>query len=624
VSVQSSSILVVAADGPSRDAMVRRLSDQGCHVAVVGGGAEAECRGRESRFELATLASKMGVWDWDLVTGEVYYSAWWKAMLGYGDEEVDGTPEAWLSRLHPTERPKIQSVLDGLLDGRTEVSDTEHRVLHKDGHYRWVQTRALLVRDEEGKPRRMVGAVSDITSVKVADLLTGLPNRLLFADRLGHCLARMRRRSGYLFAVLFLDLDHFKDVNDSLGHLVGDQLLIQVGQRIERCVRATDTVGRLPESHTVARLGGDEFTILLEDLSTSLGAALVAERIQRAIGQPFFIGGHEIFTSVSIGIVTGTAAYEHPDDILRDADTAMYRAKAEGRARFAVFDPAQRTAVVERLQLAHDLKRALERREFRVVYQPVVDLQTGRLAGFESLVRWLHPTRGAVPPSAFIQLAEETGLIVPLGQWVFRESCETMARWCRNRVIPDSFKLSVNMSGREFTQPNVVEFLQSVLDDTGAPANRLTIEITESVLMQHAQVMARRIAQFRALGLQIAIDDFGTGYSSLSYLHEFAVDTLKIDRSFVSRISATGEHIEIARAVIALAHNLGLSVVAEGVETPEQFAWLARLGCEFGQGFCFARPGSLEDVEALLDAGTIWTPSGREAGQRTLFPTPAE
>jgi diguanylate cyclase (GGDEF)-like protein/PAS domain S-box-containing protein len=425
------------------------------------------------------------------------------------------------------------------------------------------------------------------------DGLTGLPNRALFMDRLRLAVGRAARSKDYLFAVLFLDLDRFKNVNDSLGHTIGDQLLIAIARRLEKCLRHIDTV---------ARFGGDEFAVLVDGVEDEGDAVRVAERLHREVSTPINIGGLEVFTSASVGIALSSTGYEQPEDVLRDADTAMYRAKAAGKARHEIFDKAMHERAVALLQLETDLRRAVERGEFVVHYQPIVSLSDDRVRGFEALVRWCHPERGLVAPSEFISVAEETGLIIPLGLWVLREACAQMARWQASYSSTSSLSLSVNISGNQFMQPDLVEQIKRVLDETGFDPRRLQLEITESSVIRNTETVTAMLVQLRSLGIRLSMDDFGTGYSSLSYLHRFPIHTLKIDRSFVSGCGA-GDDGEIVRTIIMLARNMGMDVVAEGVETREQLASLRDLRCEYGQGFLFSHPLDADTVARLLESG---------------------
>ncbi len=429
------------------------------------------------------------------------------------------------------------------------------------------------------------------------DTLTGLPNRTLFMDRLGHALARMKRRPDYLYAVLFLDLDRFKVVNDSLGHLMGDELLISISRRLQACLRAGDTV---------ARLGGDEFAVLLDDLTDSEQVLEVSERIQQALAQPVMLDGHEVRSSASIGIAMSVTGYDLPSDVLRDADLALYRAKSKGRACHEVYDQALHAHAVTLMQLETDLQRALERKELLLHYQPIVSLATGRVTAFEALARWRHPQRGLVSPGEFIPVAEDTGLIVPLGQWALREACRQVRAWRERFPSQAHLSVCVNLSAKQFAQPDLVEQITGILHDTGLEPSALGLEITESVMMEQADRATAMLTQLRARNIPLHLDDFGTGYSSLSYLHRFPIDLLKIDRSFVSRIGEGGQNSEIVQAIVSLAHNLKIGVIAEGVETAEQLALLRALECDFGQGYYFAQPMDSQAVEALLAAEVPW------------------
>jgi diguanylate cyclase (GGDEF)-like protein len=419
------------------------------------------------------------------------------------------------------------------------------------------------------------------------DALTNLPNRAFLAENLKFVIERARQHDDFHFAVLFLDLDRFKNVNDSLGHSIGDQLLTAMARRLEHCIRGTDMV---------ARLGGDEFAILLDGIEDSHEATNMAKRIQEELESPFDLSGHEVFTTTSIGIALSSTGYDHPELMLRDADTAMYRAKAQGKACYELFDKGMHARAVYLLQMETDLRRALDREEFRVHYQPIVALDTGQLAGFEALLRWEHPERGFVSPGDFISLAEDTGLIVPLGMWVLKRACQQLSKWQWQSHSARSLFMSVNLSSKQLAQSALVNQIREVLSETHLEPRHLKLEITESAVMDNAETAVQLLRRLKALGVQLSIDDFGTGYSSLGYLHRFPVDTLKIDRSFIGRIGETAENIEIVRTIVSLAENIGMEVVAEGVETLAQFRQLRKLNCQYGQGYLFARPA---------DAGTI-------------------
>jgi len=568
--------------------------------------AQEALKESEERYALAARGSNDGLWDWNLSANVVHFSPRWKSMLGYQEGQIGNAPEEWFDRIHDADRERVKEEIAAHQKGLTPHFESEHRVLHKDGTFRWMLSRGVAVQDASGNALRMAGSQTDITEGKVSDPLTGLPNRLLFIDRVGRLIKHTKRRKDQLFAVLFLDLDGFKMINDSMGHLVGDQLLLGVAQRLEKCLRATDTVARLGESFTVARLGGDEFTVLLDDIKDPSDAKRAADRMMKALASPFILGGKEVFTSVSIGIALSNSAYEQPEDMLRDADTAMYRAKSQGKARYEVFDADMRASVLARLQLETDLRHALERGEFRNFYQPIVALVSGEIAGFEALLRWQHPTRGLLGPIEFIPVAEETGLIRELGWWNLREACRQISEWRAGIIAHSHLTMSVNLSAKQFLQPNLVEDIRKLLGELALPPEALKLEITESTVMADPSAAVEMLHQIKSLGIHLAIDDFGTGYSSLSYLHRFPLDTLKIDRSFISGMGDDGEGMEIARTILPMANNLRLDVVAEGVETIQQVALLKKLHCKYGQGYYFSRPLSAERTTALLAGDLAW------------------
>ena len=563
--------------------------------------AEQALRESEERYALAARGSNDGLWDWNLRDDEIYFSPRWKSMLGFSETEIVDRPEEWFSRIHEGDREKLKTSIAEHLKGDTPHLETEARMLHKDGVFRWMLTRGLMIRDETGKPWRMAGSQTDITEGKVADPMTGLPNRLLFLDRLSRVMARGLRHPELMFAVLFLDLDGFKLVNDSLGHAAGDQLLVSVAKRLEGSLRSADTLARLDESFTFARLGGDEFAILLSDLKDASDAKVVAERLIRELTEPHVIDKVELFTSVSIGIALSALGHEEPEDYVRDADTAMYRAKALGKGRYEVFDADMRAMITQRLQVENDLRRALERQELFNVYQPIISLESGTIVAFEALMRWHHPTRGLLQPIDFIPVAEETGIIREIGWWALSEACRQIAVW---RAMHPSFAhltMSVNLSVKQFAQPNFGAKLERLLTEHNLPDGTLKLELTESSIMADSTATIALLSQIKSLGVRLAIDDFGTGYSSLSYLQRFPLDTLKIDRSFTSAMGAGGKDDGmIARTIMPLARHLGLDVVAEGVETLEQADLLKGLQCRYAQGFLFSKPIVADDVQRLL------------------------
>jgi diguanylate cyclase (GGDEF)-like protein/PAS domain S-box-containing protein len=518
-------------------------------------------------------------------------------ILGYTDRELLATD--FQDFVHPDERIAARTKWEQMLSGKIPGYQIETRCIHSDGHAVWVLWSVSQATVEDSESAHFIFQVQNITDRKAAeerllhdafhDALTGLPNRALMIDHLKLAIARNKRKSDLTFAVLFLDLDRFKVVNDSLGHMIGDQLLIGIARRLEGCVRPGDTV---------ARVGGDEFTILLEDLTDVREAVSVAERIQEDLKLPFNLSGRDVFTTVSVGIAPGSVSYNHPDEILRDADTAMYRSKSLGKARHEMFDEEMQARTVNLLQMENDLRRAFERNEFFVNYQPIIALDDFRLCGFEALVRWQHPDRGLISPAEFIPIAEEGGQILQIGEWVLREACYQLQRWQEKYPSDKPLYMTVNLSAKQFAQPDLVDRVRDILSETKINPAFLKLEITESVVMDDFETAAAMLSQLRALGVRLSIDDFGTGYSSLTYLHRFPIDTLKIDRSFITRLDK--ENVEIVRTILMLAENLGMDAVAEGVETQEQMALLRNLSCQSGQGYFFSKPVNITDAEAII------------------------
>ncbi len=567
-------------------------------------------RHSEQRYKVAAEGAKDGLWDWDVMADTAYYSPRFLTLLGLGEGELEPQLEAWLGLVHPDDLPKLRRELDQhLLDPHDHHFESTHRIRHRNNSYRWFRARGAAVR-EGGRVVRVAGSLTDATERKqfeerlryeaLHDELTGLPNRVLFLNRVNHSIRRSKRRFARPFAVLFLDLDGFKVVNDSLGHDVGDRLLIEVADRLRECVRPGDTV---------ARLGGDEFTILLEETEDPREAEAVADRIQRELSRPWMLDGHDIVISTSIGIANGSGGSHTPEELIRDADTAMYRAKTEGKAQHRVFDRAMHDTAVARLQLEADLRRAMAddnlEDEFHLVYQPVIRLKDGRLAGFEALLRWDNPERGIIGPDDFIRIAEETGLIAKVGWWAMETAAHQALEWHKLAAKNPGLKpvsINVNVSGRQMHELELVDKLGALMKRLELPESALVLELTESLAMSHRD----RIAGLRDLGLALSIDDFGTGYSSLRYLHEFDLDDLKIDKSFVARLAPDGGGEEIVRAIIALGHGLGLSVTAEGVETWFQFSILRALGCDKAQGFYFQKPLPKEEAELLFLSRPTW------------------
>ncbi len=549
---------------------------------------EESLRDSEQRYALAAQGANDGLWDWNPVTNEIYLSSRWKEMLGYLDAEIHPNLEEWFSRIHPGDRERVKAEIIARPREAEPIFAIEYRIRQKEGGYIWVLCRGIVVRDPSGKIVRMAGSQSDITQGKVVDPLTGLRNRLYFIDRLEALIDECAGRAES-FAVLFLDVDRFKVVNDSLGHETGDRLLVEIAERLRASVRSSDVSARIVRSSVVARFGGDEFAVLLENLRNPSDVATVAERIVAQFASRFDIQGHIIFATVSIGIALGDSG-DTSKDLLRNADTAMYYAKTRGKARFEIFDEGMRDRAMARMDLESDLRKAIEADQFLVFYQPEVSLATGRVVGYEALVRWDHPRRGIVMPGEFLPVAEETGLIVPLGRWVMREACRQMAEWHRKFPQQPPLTISVNASSRELTDTDMVPNVARILRDTGLDPGCLRVEVTESSIVENQDLTASTLRRLQETGVSLEIDDFGTGYSSLSRLHEYPFSTVKIDRSFVKDLETDPESLHLVETIMRLAQGLGLGVVAEGIETAEQLAKLTSLGCGYGQGYYFSRP----------------------------------
>ncbi len=552
---------------------------------------ERALRESKERYSLIAQGTNDGLWDWDLRADEFFYSPRWKSMIGFSDGDISDTPAEWFKRVHPDDRQRLELEIAAYLKAGESTFETEYRILHKDGNFRWMVCRGLAVRDEENRAFRMAGSQTDITARKTTeqqlfydashDPLTSLPNRALFLERLETSIRAARRRPDFLFAVIFMDLDRFKVINDSLGHLVGDRLLKSVADRLQQCLRAVDTV---------ARLGGDEFAILLHGVKDLNAASRTADRIRHKVNQSFMLAGREVFTTASMGIVVNTPEYSQADELLRDADTAMYRAKMRGKDCREVFDERMHDHAVQVMQLEHDLRRAVDRNEFRLHYQPIVSLTSGQITGVEALLRWKHSEKGLLVPSAFLQAAEETGLIIPIGWWSLSEACRQMREWHEMYPQDPALSISVNLSSRQFEHPDLVRKISESLEESGLAASNLIVEITESVSLQIDDVALEKISCLREMGIRLHLDDFGTGYSSLSHLNRLPFDASKIDQSFMRKALEGDDQRHIVESMVDLMHNLGMDVIVEGVETDAQLSAVRALKCDYGQGYYFSRP----------------------------------
>jgi len=567
---------------------------------------------RDQLFQLITENAADMIAVVDNEGKRLYNSPAYQRVLGYSAEELSSGSS--LEQIHPSDRERVeQAAAKARTTGQGQRLD--YKMRHKDGSWRILESTASPIRNAQQEIQGLVIVNRDITQRRQAeealehsafyDGLTDLPNRTLFTDRLQHALIRALRHSDYKFAVLFVDIDEFKVLNDSLGHSAGDELLVQVAKRLKVNFRDTDTLARSasagsqPSQNGLARLGGDEFTVLLEDVFNPSDAIRVAERIQSKLATPFEIKQEQIFITASVGIALSSSSYSGAEELLRDAEIAMYRAKRAGKARCQVFDPAMHSSALQRLKLETELRRGIESGELLVYYQPIVSLTNGRITGFEALSRWRRP-EGLVPPAEFIPIADETGLILPMNRALLREACLQLRTWQTQFTSDPPLTMSVNLAPKQFAQPELVSEIATILEETGIAPNALNFEIMETIAMRDADRALLVLNELRGLGVHLSIDDFGTGYSSLSRLPRLPVDALKIDRSFVSSMSSVRENREIVRTIITLAHSVGLKVVAEGTETEEQITKLKQLGCEMAQGYFYSPP-----VDALAAFGLL-------------------
>ncbi len=586
---------------------------------------------RERLFQLITEHAADMIAVVDRHGRRLYNSPAYEKILGYRPDELAAT--ASIEQVHPNDRARVlEAAAKAHLTGRGER--LEYRIRHKDGSWRVLESTSSAIPGEAGEMEGLVIVNRDITERKRAetllehrafhDSLTNLPNRALFLDRLQRALVVSRRHSDFKFAVLFIDIDEFKVFNDSLGHIAGDNLLIQIARRLTDCLRSADTISRPRLSrnaqppvgeNTLARPGGDEFAVLAEELRDASDAIRISERIQERLTSPFEVDGHGIAITASIGIAFSSSTSTEARDVLRDAEIAMYRAKHAGKACCEVFDSGMQADAVKRLQLETDLRKALELNEFRVHYQPIVSLQNSQIVGFEALTRWQRP-QGIVMPGEFIKVADEIGVILPINRTLLREACLQLRRWHALFPSDPPLTMSANVTAKQFAQPDLVSQIAEILQQTGTDPRWVNLEITENITMADTERSAAVLSELKALGVRLSIDDFGTGYSSLSRLQRFPVDTLKIDRGFISGADRDPASDGIVRIIVMLAHNLGLRVVAEGIEDQTQMAMLKQVGCELGQGYLFSRPVDAHAIEQLLASQQPPTGFGQRANNR--------
>ena len=525
------------------------------------------------------------LWEWNLASDRIHFSPRWIALVGCEEHEVGNTPDEWLNRVHPDELPDVSRAIEAARTEHADEFEFRHRLRHKDGRYRWTACRVSVVRDRNGESTRLMGAHADVTVDTVSDKLTGLPNRLLLIDRLTQSIERAQKYEGFHYAVLLVDLG---------GHSSAP-LVTAAARRLETSLRIANSAPTLRSNDIVGRLEGEQFAVLLDGLKAVSHAKVVADRLLQEILAPFTINGREVFLSASIGIAVSATGYTTPEDVLRDAETALHRAQMLGGSHCEVFDTAILQSHEAELQLEGDLKEAIERREFRLLYQPIVSMTSGQIIGFEALVRWHHPVLGVISPVDFIPIAERTELIVPLGEWILREACTRLKAWHDDLSLGDLW-ISVNLSGVQLKDATLAERVAEVLRESGLPPRSLVLELTESMAMENPTGVKSLLMQLRTAGVRISIDDFGTGYSSLAHLRQFPVDALKIDRSFVRGIESRKDTADIVGTLTDMALQLGLHVVAEGIENERQLTLLRSLRCHSAQGYLFAKP--LDEVKA--------------------------
>jgi len=578
--------------------MIKPFEERELHshieIALYRHRMERRLRESEERYFLAIQGSNDGLWDWDIQQKEIYFSPRWKSMLGYAEDQIGGSPLEWFNRIHPADKGQVEQKIAQHFSGSSTHFECEYRILGANGSYRWVLCRGLARRDDHGRAYRIAGSMTDITDRKVYNPLTGLPNQMLLMDRLERALKRPRTQ-GTMFGVAVVDVGGVKTIASSLGHVLADRLLCQIARKIKECLSTSDTV---------AHFGNDDFVLLLDNIPDGKEAALAAARLQRELDQPFQLDGQTVYVTAHIGITLNTAEYSSPDELIRDAYTAMHRAKDEGKCRFEIFNRKMRFSAVARLKMEADLRRALSEKEFRLHYQPIVDLKSGGLAGVEALVRWQRPS-GLLFPKDFLSIAESTDLLLSLERWVLTESCQQVANWQRRHGAV--LTLNVNLCPKHYVKPELIDELHEALERSGLDPKSLRLEITESALMENSESVAVTLSKIQQMNIQLHMDDFGTGYSSLSYLSRFPIDSLKIDQSFTGKLGLSEETWKIVQAIVTLGKNLDMELIAEGIENMMQLRMLQNLKCHYGQGYYFSKPLEPSAIEPMVAGQVPWT-----------------
>ncbi len=577
--------------------LIRPFSEHDLHsymeIALYRHRIEKQLSESEERYSLATQGANDGVWNWNVQTKEINFSPRWRSMLGYDPSQIGNSVMDWFGKVHPADREQVEKKISQHLAGASSFFECEYRILDASGAYRWMLCRGLARRDASGKAYRIAGSQTDITDRKVYNPLTGLPNRILFMDRLEHAL-KSAKQEIKVFAVAVVEVGNMRGIAANHGWILADHVFGHIARKIQGCVGAQDTV---------AHFGEKDFVLLLEEVNDGKQAAIAAARLQRELEEPIQIEGKTINITPFIGITLRTKEYAYPDELIRDAYTAMQRAKDNGKAQVEIFDKRVRSSTVARLKLEADLRRALENRNFRIHYQPIVNLETGKVAGLEALVRWQRHT-GLIFPKDFLSVIESMDMLIALERWILLDACTQMAQW-ETRFM-GALTLHVNLCPRHYADPNLIKEVQEALRRSGMSPNRLRLEITEGALIDNPEAVSQTLFQLRAMKVQLHMDDFGTGYSSLSHLNRFPIDSIKVDRSYVGSLGLNDETWRLVQAIVALGKNMHMDLIAEGIENITQLRMLQSLKCEYGQGYYFAKPMEAEAIEKIVSGQPPW------------------